>query len=101
MFFSKQPTQHWLVGSEQGKVTHLDTIERCHTHVEEHTIEHWHGNELKNTENSKKDINVTRVTVTYKKEETETCISKLPSQKKHDFFWLTLLSKKIVHKKLF
>lgn len=64
MFFSKQPTQHWLVGSEQGKVTHLDTIERCHTHVEEHTIEHWHGNELKNTEHSKKDINVTRVTVT-------------------------------------
>lgn len=67
MFFSKQPTQHWLVGSEQGKVTHLDTIERCHTHVEEHTIEHWHGNELKNTEHSKKDINVTRVTVTLKK----------------------------------
>lgn len=61
MFCSKQPTQHWLVGSEQGKVTHLDTIERCHTHVEEHTIEHWHGNELKNTEHSKKkDINVTR-----------------------------------------
>lgn len=70
MFCSKQPTQHRLVGSEQGKVTHLDTIERCHTHVEEHTIEHWHGNELKNTEHSKKknkkkkDINVTRVTVT-------------------------------------
>lgn len=61
MFCSKQPTQHWLVGSEQGKVTHLDTIERCHTHVEEHTIEHWHGNELKNTEKKKKkDINVTR-----------------------------------------
>lgn len=66
MCCSKQPTQHRLVGSEQGKVTHLDTIERCHTHVEEHTIEHWHGNELKNTEHSKKkkDINVTRVTVT-------------------------------------
>lgn len=93
MCCSKQPTQHRLVGSEQGKVTHLDTIERCHTHVEEHTIEHWHGNELKNTEHRKKKILMLHVWLWLKKkEETETRVSKLPSQKKHDFFWLTLLS---------
>lgn len=86
-----------MEGSEQGKSTHLDTIERCHTHVEEHTIEHWHGNELKNTEHSKKDINVTCVTVTLKKKERK----KKRKQKhayqsyplrRNDFFWLTLLS---------
>lgn len=43
-------TAHWLAGTAQLRLTHLDTIEWRHTHVEEHTVQHRHGNELKDTE---------------------------------------------------
>lgn len=47
------PAQHLLTGTEQVRLTHLDTIEWRHTHVEEHTVEHRHGNELRDTEDNK------------------------------------------------
>lgn len=28
-------------------MTHLHTVERCNSHVEEDTVEHGHGNELR------------------------------------------------------
>lgn len=31
--------------------THLNAVERSHAHVEEHTIEHRHGDELEDAQN--------------------------------------------------
>ena len=37
---------------EKKKKNHLNTVERGHTHVEEHAVEHRHGDELADTEHN-------------------------------------------------
>lgn len=46
---SRQIKNHFFLWLDCGQ-THLNTVERSHTHVEEHAIEHRHGDELGDTQ---------------------------------------------------
>ena len=37
------------------RATHLDSVERCHAHVEEHAVEHGHGDELEHNRHNLTD----------------------------------------------